>query len=450
MKDFKDKKILVLGLGLNQGGLGAAKFFSKQGSIVRVTDLKDETILNDSINELKEFKNIEFILGKHRHEDFDWADIIIRNPAIKDNNEFLIFARNLGKQIETDFSIFLDFINRKNLIAITGTKGKSTTAALINVILTLSLSKGKNLTKKEVLLAGNIGKSVLDTIPFLTKQSFVIVEISSFQLHALPDKKLKPHIAVITNIFPDHLNWHSSMKEYIAAKRKIAQNQGEDDLLFIRKNDPVVDKQKFLKGLKSKIIYFSKQSLSHLGGVIKNPALQGSHNQLNIASAFAVAKQLGISEDNAIKVLKNFKGAQFRLQLIKKVKGIKIYNDSASTNPQSTIQALKTFPDSILITGGMNKGLDYQELAEEIGKNAKAVYFLDGDATEELIKYIKDTSIIKGKYSDLEKLLEDIKKQAKPGDTILFSPGATSFNLFQNEFDRGRKFNQAVKNVFSK
>lgn len=439
---YANKRVLIFGLGLNQGGVGAAKFFALQGAKVRVTDLKSADILQPSLEELKTSSSIEYTLGEHKNEDTDWADLIIKNPAIKDNNLYLKYALQQNKQIETDFSIFLNFPDRKKMIAVTGTKGKSTTASLIYEALRLS---GKN-----VILAGNIGKSILDAIPHLAKNPWIVVEISSFQLLALQDKKFAPKIAVITNIYPDHLNWHSSMEEYIAAKKMIALNQSRSDYLVVSCQEGA-DSQ-LTQGIKSKIFKSCGEDFEEDFNSSILP-LKGFANMENYASAAAVCEILGISKGIIFKAFQHFKGAEFRMQDIGQFNGIKIINDSTATNPVATIEALRTVGLCILIAGGMNKGLEYHQLAAQIETytKVKSLYLLAGDASKEISRYIRDTSIIKGKgyYDNLEELLKEVKKEAKKGNIILFSPGATSFNLFQNEFDRGRKFNEAVKKIFS-
>ena len=475
MKDLKalfgNKKILILGLGLNQGGVGAAKFFVQNGARVKVTDLKDKLVLQPSIDKLKDFPNIEYVLGQHRYEDLDWADLIIRNPALKPDNPYLKYAKEKGKQVETDMGIFLQFIKQQQIIGVTGTKGKSTTASLIYEVLKDS---GKN-----VILAGNIGSSVLELIitmqkSILTplgwqaklKETLIILELSSFQLSAFGEHKVSPKWAVITNIFPDHLNYYSSIEAYIQDKRYIAQFQKENDFLFLKKGDEITSDPQFLQDLKGQINYFSASNLP------KNfhPKLLGEHNLENMAAALAVSKTLFGSgtQVDVLRALENFARVEFRLQLIYDKNDIKIYNDSTSTMPESTRQAVTSLPNSILICGGMNKNLDYTDFAKAIDQNVKSVYFLEGDATDLIKKYLSEIASsqtprndviasearqssqdkIKGTYSDLEKLLTDVKAVTKPGDIILFSPGATSFNLFQNEFDRARQFNAAVEKVF--
>lgn len=442
-QDFLGKKVLIFGLGLNQGGVGSANFFARHGATVKVTDLKTSDILKPSLDQLKNFPEIEYVLGEHRFEDIDWADLIIKNPGVKPGNKYIEYAKQKGKIVEMDMGIFLQYVNQKNIIGVTGTKGKSTTTSLIYELL-------KD-TGKKVMLAGNIGISILDSLERIKDDSLILLELSSFQLESFEDKKISPHISVITNIFPDHLNYYSSMEEYTQSKKIIALYQTKDDFLFIPKEDPVISKDKFLKDIQSNIKFFDEQQLPK----DFSPKLLGEHNRKNIAAALEVAKLLSIDEKQALEILGNFTGVEFRLQLVQEVKGIKIYNDTTATNPDATIQALKTLSKIredknnglILIAGGMNKNMPYEELAKAIDEYSNEVYLLEGDASEQIQKMINPEKI-KGVFDNLEKLLLTIKSYIKPGDVLLFSPGATSFNMFQNEFDRGRKFNAAVEKVF--
>lgn len=433
---FKDKKILILGLGLNEGGVGSARFFAKNGAHVRVTDLKTREVLKSSLDKLGVFPDIEYILGEHRYEDIDWADIIIRNPALRPDNEYRVYAEKSGKPVETDVGIFLQFVSPSQMIGVTGTKGKSTTSSLIYYALKDRF--------EEVILAGNIGKSVLDSLDVISDQTKIVLELSSFQLEACAKHHVSPHIAVITNILPDHLNYYSSMDEYSEAKKVIGLYQTSQDWLFVQKDDSMVDTKQFLAEIKSQITRFSVDDLPE----DFEPALLGDHNLANYAAALKVALQLGLSQEQALESMNRFEGNEFRLQLIKKINGIKIYNDSASTMPDSTIKALEAIKSPVLIVGGMDKGLPYEKLAHEIDRRVKAVYFIDGTATEKLRPLLQHRNIIRSIYTDFDALLKDLKLELKEGDTILFSPAATSFNFFQNEFDRGRKFNLAIDRIF--
>lgn len=440
-KDYKNKKVLILGLGLNEGGVGSAKFFALKGAQVLVTDLRDEETLKPSTDKLKEFHNIEYHLGSHSKEDIDWADLIIKNQAIKPTNPFLTYAREKGKEIKTDITIFLEYVKPYQIIGVTGTKGKSTTSSLIYEVLKEA--------KKNVILCGNIGKSVLDSIDLIEETTHVVMEISSFQLESFDDLKISPKYSVITNIYPDHLNYYASMEDYIQSKKLIAKHQTLEDYLFINKQDETITSEEFLKGIISKTVLYSPADLPK----DFKPSLEGAYNLSNFAAALAVSKALRIEEETAIKALENFQGVEFRLQLVKDWNEIKFYNNTTATAPEPAIESLKTFPGCILIAGGMNKGLKYKEFAQAIATYAKDVYLLEGDATDLILKHLEEDPAAVAQqhpvFGNFHDLIHVLKKNVKPGDIVLLSPGATSFNLFQNEFDRGRKFNQALEDIFS-
>ncbi|MBI2601156.1 UDP-N-acetylmuramoyl-L-alanine--D-glutamate ligase [Candidatus Daviesbacteria bacterium] len=434
--DFKEKKVLIFGLGLNQGGVGSAKFFAKNGSHVRVTDLKSKELLQPSLDLLRDFPDIEYVFGEHRNEDIDWADLIIKNPSVKPGNEFIEYSKKIGKRVEMDMGIFLEYVKPSQIIGVTGTKGKSTTASLIYQALSSS-----NLP---VILAGNIGISVLDTIDQVTPETIVILELSSFNLESFDRHQVSPKWAVITNITPDHLNYYQTMDEYIRAKNVIGKYQSQNDFIFLRRNDPVTSKKQFTENFKGKIDYFSLDDLPQ----DFEPNIKGEHNLLNIAAALKVSDVFGIGKTFALKILSNFSGVPFRQQLIKTWRGVKIINDTTSTGPDAGIKALMSYPDCILIAGGMNKNMPYDEYAKIFDEKVKKAFFLEGDSTELIKGLTKRSDKIMGTYNNLEQLLTDVKRIVQSGDVVLFSPAATSFNLFQNEFDRGRKFNKLVEQMF--
>src|SRR3989344_9618137 len=415
-------KVLVFGLGQNGGGIGSAKFFAEKGDTVRVTDLKTKEDLKSSIEALKAYPNIEYILGEHRYEDFDWADLVIKNPAVKPGNQYLEYAQKQGKRVEMDMGILLEYVKPGQIIGVTGTKGKSTTASLIYEVLKQNLpviaseakqsnpdsnpnkiatSPSAPRNDERVIFAGNIGKSVLDIIPLVKPETLVILELSSFQLEAFETNQVSPKFALITNIYPDHLNYYSSMEEYIEAKRTIAKYQSDQDILFLREHDPLTSQQNFQEGFKAAIELFATSDLP--AGF--NPILQGEHNRENIAAALKVALHFSVDKEAALKVLGSFKGVPFRQELVSDWHGVKIINDTASTGPDAGISALKTFPNAILIAGGMNKNMPYEEYAKEVDERAKVVFFLEGDSTEEIKKLMQSKEKIKGTYNDLGKLL---------------------------------------------
>lgn len=414
---FKNKKVLIMGLGLIGGGVSAVKFFCRQGAKVLVTDLRTKKDLKESIEQLKGFP-VKFVLGKHREKDFIWPDLIIKNPAVPRTSSYLKIARENDISIKNDIEIFLDLFKGQT-IGVTGTKGKSTTATLIYLFLK---TKYPN-----VFLAGNIGRSPLDIVNKTDKKTKVVLELSSFELE---DLRRSPQIAVITTLFEDHLNRYKSFKEYMEAKKSIFKYQKKDDILILNKDN--IHTKSLAKEAMSKIYFFSEKGTAE--------------------AAVKTAEILKVPKNNIKKVLADFKGVPHRQEFIAERNKVKYFNDTSATTPESVILAIETFKkrffssNIILIAGGEDKNLKYKKLAEKIKKNKVILVLLPGTGSNKLEKELKE----KIKISKAKSMKEAVKKAgmlAKKGDIVLLSPGAASFNLFKNEFDRGRQFIEFVKKL---
>jgi len=253
--NFTGKRVLIMGLGLQGGGVGVARFFAEKGAKVTVTDLKTKEELASSIKSLSDLP-LAYVLGKHREEDFKNADLVIRNPDVDKNSPYLEIAREHGAIVEMDESLFLRLWQKKeNIIGVTGTRGKTTTTHLIGMIL-----KQAGLP---ILLGGNLrGIATLSLLDKATPETKIVLELSSWQLQGLDWNKLSPHIAVITNIYPDHLNRYKNMKDYIADKKIIFRYQKEKDLLVLNAKDKI--SKNFVRQAKSKIIWFCKSDVPQL------------------------------------------------------------------------------------------------------------------------------------------------------------------------------------------
>jgi len=413
-KLFKNKKVLIMGLGLHGGGVGVVKFFCKNGAKVTITDLKTKNELKESISKLKNYK-INYVLGKHREKDFINSDLIIKNPDVRRDSYYLKIAQKHNILIETDITLFFKLCKSK-IIGITGTKGKSTAATLIYQFLK---------EKYPVILAGNIGVSPLSILSKTKKETLVVLELSSFELE---DLKQSPQIAIITNLFPDHLNRYKSFKDYVNSKKAIFKYQTKDDVLFLNYDDPLVRNLK--KEAKGKVYFYKGNSID---------------------AAIAVAKYFKIPKKNIKKVLSNFKGIPHRQQFIGIKRGVKYFNDSAATNPESVILAIKNLKNKfkkskiILIAGGVDKNLNYSNLVSEINKNISDLILFPGSASLKIKKELKK-EINLFLANSMEEAVKKASSVAKKGDIVLLSPGAASFNLFKNEFDRGDQFIKYVKN----
>ncbi len=429
---YKDKKVVIMGLGLHGGGVGAAKFFVKQKSKVLVTDLKTKNQLKTSVDKLKNL-GIEFRMGGHNVDDFKNADLIIKNPDVSNNSKFLKVARKHRISIETDITIFLKHCP-SYIIGVTGSKGKSTVATLIYLFLK---NKFKN-----TYLAGNIGISALEILPKIKKEDKIVLELSSFELE---DVKKSPNVAVITNILRDHLNRYKTKKEYINAKKNIFKYQNKNDILILNYNDKIV--REFEKEASSKVFFYSVEKNPFKEATLR---VSGKHNLSNVLAAGLTAELLGVSIEKIKEIAKKFKGITHRQELVKEIKGIKFINDSAATMPDAVVEAIKStkqkFPESriILIAGGQDKNLDFKQMAEEIKNNVYRCIFLPGTATLRIKKFLKkDNNILD--VSSMKEAVGKAREIARKGDIVLLSPGAASFNLFKNEFDRGEKFIKSIK-----
>lgn len=461
IKDFKDKKVTIIGLGLHNGGVGAAKFFSRANAKVLVTDLRSREELAESIEKLKK-ESIKYVLGQHRPEDFINTDLVIQNPAVKSKSKYLEIARENKVPIETDIGIFFELCPAP-IIGITGSRGKSTVSALTARFLKRKYS--------EVILAGNIRTSVLTKLKKIDKNSIVVLELSSWQLAGLKSHKKSPYCAAITNIMPDHLNRYKDMEYYIRDKKKIFKWQKSKNYLILNYDDEKV--REFSQEAKSQILYYSQEnkkesdfqgSFINDGKIyfnseeicsLKEIRLKGKHNVSNVLAAITIAKLHDVSNKSIQKTLSKFKGIEGRLEFIKSVNGIKYINDTTSTIPEACLAALDSFPkrNIILIAGGADKNLEFKKLAEVVVKRVKAIILLKGSATDKIKEEIEKELKLKnqrieiiGPLDNMEEAVMESTEQAKKFDEaiVLLSPACASFGIFRHEFERGEKFNEAV------
>jgi len=449
--NFRNKKVTVMGLGIVGGGVGTVKFLTRIGAKVLVTDLKTKKDLESSLKKIKRLP-VKLILGRHRAKDFIDTDLIIKNPAVPDNSPYLKIAKKNGVPVETDVGIFFELCSAP-IIGVTGTKGKSTVVTLIYHFLK---SKYPN-----VILAGNIGTSPLGSLKKINKNSKVVLELSSWQLEGLKSHKKNPQVALITNIYPDHLNRYKNLKEYINSKKIIFLFQKPKDILFLNYDDKIL--RKFSKLAKSKFYFFSRKKIpKDLKMIIKNLKLAGEHNISNILAAFSVAKLYKVPSKSIKKILKKFRGLPWRQEFIREIKDVKYFNDTTATMPEATTAAIKTFsqkfPKSkiILIAGGEDKKLNYKNLTKEILKKVKHLILFSGTASDKIKKELlaeKSSSqtrpllTITANINLMEKAVEKASELARRGDIVLLSPATASFNLFKNEFDRGEQFNKALRKL---
>ncbi len=453
MKRLKDKRITVMGLGLHGGAVGNVKWLVGQGASVVVTDLKTKEELGTSVDALSGVENVELVLGEHREEDFRNADIVLRNPAVSRDAEFLNIAREAGAFVEMDSSMFFEHSLSSHIIGITGSKGKTTTTHALSVLIPDSVKVGTE------------GTSVLEALNEIQEDTPVVFELSSWRLEALAEKEMSPRIAVVTSIYREHLNTYDSFEEYIDMKKTVIRFQSENDVALLNYDDEHL--REWASEVRGKLYWYSMKELA--GGSegvfvrdgnivvraeqrevvicsVSDMQMKSEHEIRNTLPAVLLAWLAGTSKSEITKKLNGLQGLPHRLEFLEEVNGVQYVNDSASTMPDATIAALKSFKgkDIVLILGGNDKELVFENLARQVsGSKVKEIIYLPGNATKKMQDVIG-----KGKkVLNMKNAVELAKAIAKNGDVVLLSPGATSFHTFKHEFDRGDAFVREVKNI---
>lgn len=452
---FKNKKITVMGLGLLGRGIGVVKFLAKNGADLIVTDLKTKEQLSSSLKKLAVFKNIKYVLGEHRLEDFRNRDMVIKAAGVPLDSPFIAEAKKNKIPIEMDASLFAKLApTGVKIIGVTGTRGKSMVTHLLYEILK------ENFGSSKVHLGGNVRG--IATLPLLKKVKpgdFVVMELDSWQLQGFGESRLSPPVSLFTTFLSDHQNYYkNSMEQYFADKANIYRWQTKDGILLARPQAVKIIKEKDKAGIKGRFKVVKKSDL---------PAnwkhnLLGEHNLENIALALSAARELGALDKVSKKAIAAFPGLPGRLEFIKEKGGIKYYNDTNATTPDAVLvalAALKKYKGKIiLLGGGADKNLDYATYAKAVRQNVKALALFRGTATDKILEVLWSRSVLGRSRTDLDQNKVEVfdnireafawaKAQAKRGDIILLSPGAASFGVFKNEYDRGDQFNKLVKRI---
>lgn len=414
-KMFAHKKILLIGMG--REGQSTLKFINKffPSAIVATTDKKD---------------------GDNYLNNLDGYDLVIKSPGISWNIKEIKKAKEKGVKFSSQTQIFLELFKDKT-IGVTGTKGKSTTASLIYNILKTA---GKN-----VKLVGNIGNPVLDSVDDFNDKSLFVYEMSS---HQLSDVTMSPHVAVLLNIYPEHLDYYSSFEEYFDAKKNIAKYQNENDYLIY--NSDFDEIKKFANSTKSQKLSFSQNDQL---AIIKSPLI-GVHNKNNILAAIDVAQVLKIDKKYIEEGIESFKPLEHRLEIVRNINGVSFINDGLATIPQATISAVQSFEkgDITLILGGFDRGIDFEVLGKFLStaKNVKNIILI-GDTANKINKVLEANKFNGNIYNLGKTSMEEIVKKAyevtKPAGVVLLSPAATSFDMFKDYKDRDDQFKKEVNKL---
>lgn len=442
MPDFKDKKITLMGLGLLGRGVGDAVFFAEAGADLTVTDLKSEADLVTSLEVLKKYKNIKFVLGKHELEDFKNADLVVKAAGVPLESPFIAEAEKNNVPVKMSTQIFAEN-TQAEIVGVTGTRGKSTVSYLLNAILN---EHYKN-TDHKVFLGGNIlGVSTIDFLNKTKAGDAAVLELDSWQLQGF--KEISPKVAVFSTFMRDHLNYYGgSMEKYFADKANIYRSQKPEDTLIV--SEQVMEYiEKFGPKPVSKVVV---AKASDVPGSWKIN-IPGEHNKLNVALSMAAAKVMGVSEKTIETAVANFTAASGRLEKIRNFNGIDIYNDTNGTTQDATIAGLRALggdKKTILIFGGADKKLEFDQLLLMLPQYTKALVLLPGTGTDRMKDALEQISkIIPAVFvQSMNEAVEEALNFADTGDRILMSPAFASFGLFKNEYDRGDQFNAAVKNL---
>lgn len=458
--DLRGKRVLVMGLGTRSGGLGVTRWLVEQGAEVTVTDLRSAEELRPSLEALRDLP-VRFVLGEHRREDFEEAEIVVRNPAVPRESPWLALARAAGARIEMEMTLFFR-VCPAPIIGVTGTKGKTTTATLCATIL--------RQWKPETVLAGNLGRSAFELAPAIGPDTPVVLELSSWQLEGLDEHGMSPHIAVLTTISPDHLDRYPSFEAYVDAKRAIARHQRPGDWFVVNRDDPVVWSCRDTGA--GRVIAFGQDDGVSEGAFRKGDRLvwrfagqeeellhrreiplAGDHAVSDALAAVAAALLRGAALEHARAGLRGAQPVPHRLELVAHIDGVEFVNDTAATAPVAVLAALETFRGRpiVLIGGGAAKGVSLGELAQIVAARVRAVVLLDGTATPEYKAALENAGArVFGPYRSMEEAVHQAARLAEPGGVVLLSPGCASFGLFRDEFHRGEAFRAAVRHLASR
>jgi len=449
-QDFSGKKIAVLGLGME--GQDLCQFLLKEKAKLTVFDQKSPAELGKAYQVLKR-EGVSFRLGSGYLQDgLLGFDFIFRSPGVKLSLPEIVEAKKAGIPVSSATKLFFDLCPGR-IIGVTGTKGKGTTATLISHILKEA--------GKDVYLAGNIGQPMLALLPQLKPTSWVVLELSSFQLI---DLEKSPRLAVVLFITSEHLDWHKDKEEYIRAKSNIVRHQKKADFAVLNADNE--NSSSFASLTKARVSYFSRQKkvdgcyveerkiflADQLVGETSDLQLRGEHNWENVCAAVLASSLAGADLGSIKKTVFSFSGLEHRLELVGEAKGVRYYNDSFSTTPETAIAAIRSFQEPVvLIAGGSEKGSDYTELGKEISRSSVKTLILIGEMAER-IKEACQKAGFKGKWvadlKNMEEIVDSASQEVGEGGVVLLSPACASFDMFENYKDRGRQFKEHVQALF--
>jgi UDP-N-acetylmuramoylalanine--D-glutamate ligase len=447
------KKVLVMGLGRFGGGVDAVQYAARAGAQVVVTDKATPEKLSDSIALVSDLPGVVFHLGRHDAEDFAAADVVIANPAVPPDSEFLEIARRNGRIVTSQIGLFFQSCPAP-IIGITGANGKSTTTTLTAHLLDRAQAPASQRTYGKVWLSGNIGdRPLLTILDQINPSDLVVLEISSFQVEQLAQVHKGPNVALLTNLTPNHMDRYGTFEAYCAAKEGLFQFQPLDAQMpavsIFNAEDQIASSwfHKYGGQPGRKCLTFSADDVSAELRTVY--ALPGRANLSNLAAAMAIARCFGVSDRSVKSCLPDFKALPHRLELAADAGGVRWYNDSKATTPEGTMVALSAFEcPKILIAGGYDKHTPFDELGKRIASGTKAAILI-GQTAGMIADAIRAGSPKKGEAdvrfaASLAEAVELAHRLAAPGDVVLLSPACASYDMFENYQQRGRMFAELV------
>lgn len=454
---FNNKTVLVVGVA--RTGISTADYLLKNGATVILNDSKNKEELKDVLDNFSNKDNIEFILGRNpSFHELEKIDFAVVSPGVPLDLDYILELKKVKKEVISEIELAFRASRQKNMdfIGITGTNGKTTTTSIVGEIFKAS--------GKETYIVGNIGNPSIHAVDIGGEKSVLVTELSSFQLESI--EEFKPKVSTVLNLTEDHLNRHHTMENYTNAKARIFINQNVEDFCILNYDDEIT--KKMAENCKASVRFFSRKNkvengiyLNEKNEIIINDkgvesvfmkadqlSLPGAHNLENCMAAIGMCISYGIDKGVIKNVLKNFKAVEHRLEYVDTVNGIKFVNDSKGTNPDSTIKAVQSYNEPIiLIAGGYDKGSDFNELFEIAKKYVRTVIVL-GQTAELIEKTAKNNGIEEiYKVNSMSEAVQKSFEVASENNVVLLSPASASWGMYNNYEERGDDFKKCVESL---
>jgi UDP-N-acetylmuramoylalanine--D-glutamate ligase len=451
--ELKDRRVLVVGLG--KSGVASALFLKAHGARVTVSDTKSGDELRNEIPALLDH-GITVETGGHGERTFRGQDLIVVSPGVPVDAPMLVQARAMGEAVIGEIELAAQFLPGP-IVAITGSNGKTTTTSLTGEILTAG--------GLPTLVGGNIGTPAISLAERATRETVIVLEVSSFQLETI--QTFRPKVAVVLNVTPDHLDRHRTFEAYADAKARMFENQRGDDFAVLNEDDPTC--VAMAARTRAQVFWFSRQKEVKLGAWVREGQilfrdgassrknqqreimqvseipLKGAHNLENVLAAVCAGALMGCAPEKIRQAVCDFKAVEHRLEFVATIRGVDYYNDSKATNVDATIKALESFPANIhLILGGKDKGSDYSVLNDLLRQRVKRVYTI-GAAAGKIESQIKNVEVVHAET--LENAVRKANAVAEAGDVVLLAPACASFDQFKSYEHRGKMFKEIVRGL---